>query len=190
MDIKHIFKSLKNINHSPFDCTFQNLIFVKEKRNGFFSEFFFKCNFCNKIEIISSEPKDHDVSLSINTAIVMATVNTGQGFTQLDTMAAFLNMPSMSNSTYQKMHSEVLKHTEVAAMDAMIVAGKEEAEMAIKEGSINENGVPLITVIADGAWSKRSYKSGYNALSGVVSIPLKKKNSNNITKYNLTHFIY
>jgi len=52
----------------------------------------------------------------------------------------------------------------------MILAGNEEAEIAKKEGNVNENGVPLITVIADGAWSKRSYKSGYNALSGVVGI--------------------
>lgn len=29
-----------------------------------------------------------------------------------------------------------------------------------------------ITVIADGTWSKRSYKTNYNALSGAVSIYL------------------
>lgn len=52
----------------------------------------------------------------------------------------------------------------------MILAGNEEAEIVKKKGNVNENGVPFITVIADGAWSKRSYKSGYNALSGVVSI--------------------
>jgi len=108
----------------------------------------------------------------------MATINTGQGFTQLDTieyiilhgysMAAFLNMPSMSNMTYQKMLFDISNHTEVTAIKAMILAGNEEAGIAKKEGNLNENGVPLITVIADGSWSKRSYKSGYNALSGVV----------------------
>lgn len=47
--------------------------------------------------------------------------------------------------------------------------GKVEAELAIKAGDINFDGVPVITVVADGAWSKKSYKKNYNALSGVVS---------------------
>lgn len=52
----------------------------------------------------------------------------------------------------------------------MIDAGKEEAALAIMENNFNEKGIPLITVIANGVWSKRSYKSGYNALSSIVSI--------------------
>lgn len=124
---------------------------------------------CNKIDTISNEPLTSQTLMNVNTAVVTATINTGQGFTQLDTMAAFLYMPRMSNSTYQKIHLNILKHTEATAMEAMIAAGKEETAIAIKEGNVNENGVPIITVIADGAWSKRSYKSGYNALSGVVS---------------------
>jgi len=170
VDIKHFFNSLRNIKHDPFSCTFQNLNLINERKNGFFSEFIFKCDLCNKIDIISNEPKTTDISLSINTAIVMATINSGQGFAQLDTMSAFLNMPSMSNMTYQKLHLDVSNHTNDTAIKAMILAGNEEAEIAKKEGNVNENGIPLITVIADGAWSKRSYKSGYNALSGVVSI--------------------
>lgn len=50
----------------------------------------------------------------------------------------------------------------------MSSAAKKEAELAIKEGEVNDDGVALISVIADGAWSKRSYRSNYNALSGVV----------------------
>jgi len=102
--------------------------------------------------------------------MVTEVVNTGQGFSQLDTFTAFLNMPNMSNPSYQKYHNNVKKHTEDLAFDAMIDAGKKEAALAIMENNVSEEGIPLITVIADGAWSKRSYKSGYNALSGVVSI--------------------
>lgn len=51
----------------------------------------------------------------------------------------------------------------------MSSAVKEEIELAINNGEVNENGIHLISVIADGAWSKRSYRSNYNALSGVVS---------------------
>lgn len=102
--------------------------------------------------------------------MVAAIVNTGQGYTQLDTFSAFLNMPNMSNPLYQKIHYDLIKHTENAALEAMEIAGKEEARLAVEENNVNENGIPLITVVADGTWSKRSYKSNYNALSGVVSI--------------------
>ena len=32
------------------------------------------------------------------------------------------------------------------------------------------NGVPAVTVVADGGWSKRSHKHSYNAKSGVAVI--------------------
>jgi hypothetical protein len=35
---------------------------------------------------------------------------------------------------------------------------------------VDKDGAPYITVAVDGAWSKRSYKSNYNALSGVAII--------------------
>jgi hypothetical protein len=50
----------------------------------------------------------------------------------------------------------------------MTLAAEEKAKLAVANGDVREDGVPMITVIADGAWSKRNYKSNYNALSGVV----------------------
>lgn len=35
------------------------------------------------------------------------------------------------------------------------MGGKEEAKMAIERGDVNKDGVPLITEVADGPWSKR-----------------------------------
>lgn len=51
-------------------------------------------------------------------------------------------------------------------------AGEEEKRIAVEKGNITSDGIPYITVIADGGWSKRSYGHGYNAASGVVSITL------------------
>lgn len=39
---------------------------------------------------------------------------------------------------------------------------------------MNKDGIPIIDVIADGCWSKRSYKKNYNALSGAAAIIGKK----------------
>ncbi|CAH1377203.1 unnamed protein product [Tenebrio molitor] len=46
----------------------------------------------------------------------------------------------------------------------------EEKQLAIERGDVDENGVPLLTVVADGSWAKRSYKCNYSSLSGMASI--------------------
>ena len=48
----------------------------------------------------------------------------------------------------------------------MKAAGEEERRLAIDNNQFHE-GVPAITVILDGGWSKRSHKHSYNAKSGV-----------------------
>jgi len=35
--------------------------------------------------------------------------------------------------------------------------------------NVDTDGIPYITVVADGQWSKRSYRTKYDAFSGVVS---------------------
>lgn len=51
-------------------------------------------------------------------------------------------------------------------------AGKEERRLAIDNGDVDGNGIPYITVLLDGGWSKRSYGHSYNASSGVVRVLL------------------
>lgn len=169
VDIEYLFEAIKQIEHKPFGCTFKDLTLKKEIKNGFLSEFVFQCNICNKMEYISNENRN-SMSMSINSAIVSATLCTGLGYSQLDMISAILNMHNMSNPVYQKIHNEILKHTTEVALDAMKEAGKEEAKLALEDNSVTDDGIPLITVVADGTWSKRSYKTNYNALSCAVSI--------------------
>ncbi|CAI6371889.1 unnamed protein product [Macrosiphum euphorbiae] len=56
------------------------------------------------------------------------------------------------------------------ALEGMLSAGKEEGRLAIERGDVDQYGRPKIAVVADGAWSKRSYRTNYNALSGVACI--------------------
>ena len=51
----------------------------------------------------------------------------------------------------------------------MIKAGKEEKRLAEQRKDFHQ-GVPAITVIIDGGWSKRSHKHSYNAKSGVAVV--------------------
>lgn len=65
-----MFDKISKIKHEGFDCTFLNLSLQKEKRCGFYSEFIFICNMCNKKEIISTEPSLDNGLLTINMAVV------------------------------------------------------------------------------------------------------------------------
>jgi len=96
----------------------------------------------------------------------------GIGHTQLTEFAAFLDVPSLSCSGYVKIQSSSAKAVHEVAWDEIKKAGEEERKLAIQYGDIDIDGVPMITVVADGQWSKRSYKTKYDALSGVVNIIL------------------
>ena len=49
----------------------------------------------------------------------------------------------------------------------MMVAGQEERALAVAGNDYHE-GVPAITVVCDGGWSKRSHKHSYNAMGVLV----------------------
>lgn len=168
VDIQHIFNTIATIKHHPFDCTFLNLRLIKEIQSGFLSEFHFICEICYKEEVVRTEPFTDEL-VPINLAIVASTVHNGQGFSNIEQFSASLNMPCMSNPTYQKLHEEVGEKMKCIAWDATEEAAKEEAKIALENGDVSKDGIPMISVVVDGAWSKRSYRSNYNALSGVVS---------------------
>ena len=50
--------------------------------------------------------------------------------------------------------------------ESMTAAGEEEKAIALAKNRTHE-GIPAITVIVDGGWSKRAHKHSYNAKSGV-----------------------
>ena len=52
------------------------------------------------------------------------------------------------------------------AEESMKEAGREERRLAIENDQYHQ-GVPAITVVVDGGWSKRSNRHSYNAKSGV-----------------------
>lgn len=168
IDVRYVFETIQSIKHLRFDCTFRDLKFSKETRSGFFSSFYFVCKMCGTQEIVKSENPDSQI-VNVNMAMVSSIVNIGQGYSQLEEFSATMNMPNMSNKLYQDFHNNIFKHLNDLAWKEMLIAGQEEAKLAIEKGEVDHLGRPKIAVVADGAWSKRSYKTKYNALSGVVS---------------------
>lgn len=149
---------------------------TNEKRLGFCSVLTFKCVMCNLITHIRTEkPEQSGDLMNVNTAAVAGIITTGGGYSQLEEICASLSMPCISRDTWQAYHdnvSETIYHT---LQDVMRDAGREEAELAKAAGEIDKDGIPLVTVVADGAWGKRSYKNKYDSLSGVVSISYENK---------------
>jgi hypothetical protein len=80
----------------------------------------------------------------------------------------------MSPATYISIENNLQLEIKYTAWDEMQKAGEKGKKLAIESGDIDIDGIPLITVVTDGQWSKRSYSTKYDALSGVVSIEISK----------------
>lgn len=163
----HFFNELNNFKHlTLFSCNSSHLKIMKETIVGFYSAFTIKCTVCHEEKIVSSDAAGSEY---INKSIVFGMISTGGGYSQMQEIFSYCNIPIMSNHTYLKTENEVANAIHETAWDEMKDAGEKERTIAIEKGRVDTDGIPYITVIADGAWSKRSYKVNYNALSGVVS---------------------
>ena len=77
-----------------------------------------------------------------------------------------MQVPSVTKATFIHLERYLGAAFEKLVSDSLLAAGKEEKELAIASGHYHE-GVPAITVVVEGGWSKRSHKHSYNAKSGV-----------------------
>ncbi|XP_063215915.1 uncharacterized protein LOC134527292 [Bacillus rossius redtenbacheri] len=159
-------------NHNPdFGCSLNNLKCVNEIRHGLWSVIVLECNMCNgKFSIQTQDPDTSSSHMDINSRAVAGIMSVGGGFSHLQEICASIGMPSMYSKTYSVIHDKICDGWEKAAIKEMQDAAKEEAELAVERGDVDENGTPLLTVAVDGCWSKRSYRTHYNAPSGVAAI--------------------
>ncbi|KAF2889280.1 hypothetical protein ILUMI_16893, partial [Ignelater luminosus] len=149
-DVAHLFRQLfSSGKHEPFDCDLSYTYVVKEVRKGLRSSFELKCKMCGIQKTISSES------------------DTSEELGSFEEIAALINMPMMAYETYNRHQQRVIDVKHETAWQTMEDAGKEEAALARQLGEVDKNQIPCITVIANGAWSKRSYNVNYDALSGV-----------------------
>ncbi|KAG5880691.1 hypothetical protein JTB14_024263 [Gonioctena quinquepunctata] len=112
-------------------------------------------------QIYSEDPRnisETTESMDINSALTIGAVSTGNGYSRLAEISAAINMPMMAENTYSHYHDKVSDGICSTAKKVMEEAEREEAEFARNLGDV---------VVADGAWSKRSYDVNYNAASGV-----------------------
>ncbi|KMQ85199.1 hypothetical protein RF55_16378 [Lasius niger] len=123
---------------------------------------------CNYEANIWSEPTEPE-TLDINTAAVAGTVTMGIGYAQLEELCAAMNVPCMSEPTYVEYRENLIDDFNKTAMKNMKMTGEVEKHLALERNDVI-NGIPYITVVADGSWMKRSYGNAYNSLSSIEAI--------------------
>lgn len=167
VDINFFIEKIQALNnHSNFGCTFADMYLISEDKSGFKSGFKFKCKMCNIEQILWNE--DISEKQNINTDVVTGIMSIGCGYSNMEELFSILNIPSMCNNTFIKEHERVSKAWEETALIEMEAAANEEKKLAIERGDVGNDGVPLLTVVVDGSWAKRSYRTNYSSLSGVV----------------------
>ena len=82
---------------------------------------------------------------------------------------AVLGIPSLSKKSFMSIEKRIGEWWWSLLEDSMKEAGAAEKRIAISNRRYHQ-GMPAITVIVDGGWSKRSHKHSYNAKSGVAII--------------------
>lgn len=127
--------------------------------------FTFHCRVCGFVEKVSTCERDMEGS-NVNKAAVLGITTTGSGFYNLEEFCSHLDIPCMSDKTFQKNNKELQGNWWQLAQDQVSAALNEEIRLAKLSGDVDSKGNALIIVITDGSWGKRSYGKGYSSLSG------------------------
>lgn len=156
-----------------------NVMLTAEKRDGLASIISTQCSTCGyKVDLETSRKVSGRTGYSrweVNLAAVWGQMSTGGGHSTLTESMSFLGVPVMSQKNFMTTERTIGEWWREIFHQSMIEAGKQEKEMAVECGDYHD-GVPAITVIVDGGWSKRSHRHSYNAKSGVgIIIGLKTK---------------
>ena len=102
----------------------------------------------------------------VNLGAVWGQMSTGGGYARLKETMSTLGVQVMSPKSFIDTERSIGQWWQQQLQEVMADAGREEKRLAEERGDFHE-GVPAITVIVDGGWSKRSHRHSYNAKSGV-----------------------
>ena len=142
----------------------------ESSRHGLASVFVSQCPKCYSIirsDTSSMMTYNNDSHYTTNVQALLGQVATGGGGGErLEEQLACLQIPSVTQATFIQLERQLGAVFEQLVGDCLMAAGKEEKGLAEAKNCYH-NGVPTITVVVNGGWSKRSHKHSYNAKSGV-----------------------
>ncbi|KAF4530437.1 hypothetical protein B566_EDAN018090, partial [Ephemera danica] len=153
-----------------FNCSFSNLILVKIKQHGLRWELTFVCKMCQFKKTISTDDPSDESTMDLNTAATHGIMSIGSGFAHLQQISSNLNMPCMNRKLYKKSQDKVCAFWLEVGIEEMANAAEIEKNEALKRNEVDNKGVPIITVIADGCYGKRSFRNNFQSLYGTAFI--------------------
>lgn len=149
---------------SLFNCGLSSIEVVSEHQKGLYSRLYLQCLICKKKFEIETTDQE------INKEAVAGIMASGGGYVQLRQVTSAIDLTKIGEKRYLKIQDQIADEWEKTAWDEMKKAGEMERESAVKEGRINKDGIPMIDVIVDGCWCRRSYQTNYAANSGCATI--------------------
>ena len=173
INIQQLAEAVQNMTAHSVTCG--GSCFIEgETRSGLASAFSAVCTKCRRQFSIQSSHKvtgsaDGKKKWAVNVAAVLSQMATGGGLTRLNSTLSFLDVPGMQKRMFAKTEEFIGESMKDQLVESMTQAGRKERQHAIDMGDYHQ-GVPAVSVVADGGWSKRSHKHSYNAKSGVAVI--------------------
>ena len=138
-----------------------NILFAGEKKDGLASIISTRCSQCDPSILLETSRKIKGAP-----RLPSMGMSTGGGHSKLQKTWGVLGVPVMSARLFINTEHDIGVWWRKQLEEVMAEASKEEKRLAEERGDYHE-GVPAITVIVDGGWSKRSHRHSYNAKSGV-----------------------
>ena len=173
IDLSKLAVNIQKITSHSASCGGSCTVDGKIYRAGLASIIQVTCTKCDTVFHIKSSSRFTDKSgkkhWTVNLGAVLGQMAIGGGASHLMQTMTSLGTLSMSKHTFTSTERYLSEEIEKMLAKSMIEAGKKEREHAIANNRYFQ-GVPAITVIADGGWSKRCHKHSYNAKSGVAVI--------------------
>ncbi|XP_063414164.1 uncharacterized protein LOC134696586 isoform X2 [Mytilus trossulus] len=155
---------LSSKNQSPIKLV------SEERKLGLATVLCAQCEGCHKqFKFCTSPSLPESKRFDVNVRAVWGSIATGNGPSHLNEIMGTMNSPGLSSTSFSAIEQEVGEWWLAALQENMLQVGAEERRIAMENGFFHQ-GIPAITVITDGGWSKRTHKHSYNALGGVAII--------------------
>lgn len=175
INVSQFYRQLQEISsHGSLSCGLEATEIISETRVGLVSNFKVKCKMCNMTFKLQSD--NPIAEMDLNTSAVAGAVAIGCGHTQLTEISAAMGLVPMSQNIFSSKLNLINEKWKSELTKSMADAAEEERRLAIQDERVDSNGIAIIDVIADGCYSKRSYRKNYSSLSGAAAIIGKRTN--------------
>ncbi|CAG5085166.1 Protein of unknown function [Cotesia congregata] len=176
VELAHFIKEFTKLgdskNHLP-NCARQgeNFHCFRKLDVGLNTLLYWKCLECKMIATFWTNPVKQENKFYINETTTISVIGSASSFAAFQTILAVFNIPCITNKTYEKHRRKLVEPLQNVLAEEMHKNALEEAQIAIKNGDVTPDGIPLVKVITDGVYDKRSYRGGkHDSLGASVAV--------------------